>query len=47
LGPIGVIFFGFWALAVGYQVVRWRRAAGERRQQLNWLMAGGAAALNV
>ena len=43
--PIGFIFFGFWALAVGYQVVSWRRAAGERRQQLNWLMAGGAAAL--
>ena len=32
-------------LAVGYQVVSWRRSAGERRQQLNWLMAGGAAAL--
>jgi hypothetical protein len=44
-GPIGFIFFGFWALAVGYQVVSWRRATGERRQQLNWLMAGGAAAL--
>ena len=43
--PIGFIFFGFWALAVGYQVVSWRRAGGERRQQLNWLMAGGAAAL--
>ena len=43
--PIGFIFFGFWALAVGYQVVSWRRADGERRQQLNWLMAGGAAAL--
>jgi hypothetical protein len=44
-GPIGFIFFGFWALSVGYQVVSWRRSAGERRQQLNWLMAGGAAAL--
>ncbi|HEV2256455.1 MAG TPA: hypothetical protein VGS06_25200 [Streptosporangiaceae bacterium] len=44
-GPIGFIFFGFWALAVGYQVVNWRRAAGERRQQLSWLMAGAAAAL--
>jgi hypothetical protein len=43
--PVGLIFFAFWALAVGYQVVSWRRAAGERRQQLNWLMAGGAAAL--
>jgi hypothetical protein len=45
LGPIGVIFFGFWAVAVGYQVVKWRQTAGDRRQQLNWLMAGGAAAL--
>ncbi len=26
-------------------MVKWRRASGERRQQLNWLMAGGAAAL--
>jgi hypothetical protein len=43
--PVGLIFFAFWALAVGYQVVSWRRAACERRQQLNWLMAGGAAAL--
>jgi hypothetical protein len=44
-GLVALIFFVFWALAVGYQVVRWRRASGERRQQLNWLMAGGAAAL--
>ncbi len=43
--PIGVIFFAFWALCVGYQVVSWRRAVGERRQQFNWLMAGGAVAL--
>ena len=43
--PAGLIFLAFWALAVGYQVVSWRRAAGERRQQLNWLMAGGGAAL--
>ena len=43
--PVGLIFFTFWALAVGYQVVSWRRAAAERRQQLNWLMAGGGAAL--
>jgi hypothetical protein len=43
--PIGLIFFASWIVAVGYQVVSWRRAAGERRQQLSWLMAGGAAAL--
>ena len=44
-GPIGLIFFASWIVSVGYQVVNWRRAAGERRQQLSWLMAGGAAAL--
>ena len=27
--------------AIGYQVRRYRRAAGERRQQLKWLAAGG------
>jgi hypothetical protein len=44
-GLMGLIFFAFWALAVGYQVVSWRRASGERREQLSWLMAGGAVAL--
>ncbi len=43
--PVAFAFFAFWALAVVYQVVSWRRAYGERRQQLSWLMAGGAAAL--
>jgi hypothetical protein len=43
--PVALIFFAFWVLSVGYQVLSWRRAAGERRQQLSWLMAGGAAAL--
>jgi hypothetical protein len=42
--PVGITFFAFWALAAGYQVVSWRNAAGERRQQLSWLMAGGVAA---
>jgi hypothetical protein len=43
--PVGLIFFASWIVAVGYQVMSWRRASGERRQQLSWLMAGGAAAL--
>jgi hypothetical protein len=43
--PLGLTFFACWFVAVGYQVVSWRRAAGERRQQLSWLMAGGAVAL--
>jgi hypothetical protein len=43
--PVGLIFFASWIVSVGYQVVSWRRASGERHQQLSWLMAGGAAAL--
>jgi hypothetical protein len=43
--PLGLIFFACWFVAIGYQVVSWRLAAGERRQQLSWLMAGGAVAL--
>ena len=31
----------FWLSFVGRQVVSWRRSAGERRQQLKWLMSGG------
>jgi hypothetical protein len=43
--PVGLIFFAAWLLAVTYQIVCWRRSAGEARQQLSWLMAGGAVAL--
>ena len=43
--PMALIFFASWIFAVGYQLVSWRRASGERRQQLSWLMAGGAMAL--
>ena len=43
--PVGLTFFAAWLLAVAYQIVRWRRSAGESRQQLSWLMAGGAVAL--
>ena len=43
-GPVGLIFFAMWLLAVAYQIVRWRRAGGESRQQLSWLMAGRAVA---
>src|SRR5579859_5045270 len=35
----------FWVSFVLRQVLSWRRAAGERRAQLKWLMAGGAAAV--
>jgi hypothetical protein len=35
----------FWALFVTRQVLSWRRATGERRAQLKWLMAGSMAAV--
>jgi hypothetical protein len=40
---IGVIWLSF----VGHQVLSWRRAAGERRQQLKWLACGAAVSLCV
>jgi hypothetical protein len=43
--PAALVFFALWVLAVGYQVTAWRRSGGDARQQHNWLMAGGAAAL--
>ena len=33
----------FWIAFVARQVSSWRRAAGERRQQLKWLMSGSVA----
>jgi hypothetical protein len=33
----------FWVLFVARQVLSWRRATGERRAQLKWLMAGSVA----
>jgi hypothetical protein len=38
---IGVIWLSF----VGHQVLSWRRATGERRQQLKWLACGAIVAL--
>ena len=32
----------FWVSFVARQVLSWRRASGERRQQLKWLMSGAA-----
>jgi hypothetical protein len=44
-----IILFGavpvFWVLFVARQVLSWRRASGERRAQLKWLMAGSAASV--
>ncbi|MDQ2815729.1 MAG: hypothetical protein M3Z75_28760 [Actinomycetota bacterium] len=37
----------FWLSFVGYQVLSWRRSAGERRQQLKWLLSGGVVAISL
>jgi hypothetical protein len=36
------LFLLFWLASVAYQARRWRRATGERRAQLKWLMSGAA-----
>ncbi len=46
---VQLVFFpvlaGCWIVSLARQVLGYRRSAGERRQQLKWLMAGSAAAL--
>jgi hypothetical protein len=41
LGAIVILGLSF----VGHQVLSWRRAGGDRRQQLKWLACGGAVAV--
>jgi hypothetical protein len=41
-GPLIVITIGLSLVFIGRQVLGWRRAAGERRQQLKWLASGAA-----
>ena len=36
-----------WLSFVGHQVVSWRRATGERRQQLKWLASGAAITVSL
>jgi hypothetical protein len=36
-----VLFLAFWLSFAARQVVSWRRASGDRRQQFTWLMTGG------
>jgi hypothetical protein len=40
LGPVLILVI--WLSFVAHQVLSWRRATGERRQQLKWLAAGAA-----
>ena len=44
-GPAFVVVPLFWVAFVARQVLSWRRSAGDRRQQLKWLMAGAVMAL--
>jgi hypothetical protein len=44
-GAILIAVLAIWLSFVAHQVLRWRRAAGERRQQLKWLASGGMVTL--
>jgi hypothetical protein len=43
--PVLVVVPLFWPAFVARQVFSWRRSAGDRRQQLKWLMAGAVIGL--
>ena len=43
--PVLISIGAIWLSFVGRQVLSWRRAGGERRQQLKWLASGAAIAL--
>ncbi len=48
LTPIVYLAIGaIWLSFAGHQVLSWRRATGERRQQLKWLACGAAVTLCV
>jgi hypothetical protein len=40
------MFVGFWLAFVARQALSWRRASGERRQQLKWLLSGAIVCLS-
>jgi len=44
-GVILPVLAVFWLVFVAGQVLAWRRASGERRQQLKWLMSGAAVCM--
>jgi hypothetical protein len=44
-GTVFVAVPVFWPVFVARQVLSWRRSAGDRRQQLKWLMAGAVIAV--
>jgi hypothetical protein len=44
-GVVVIAIAAIWLAFVAHQVLSWRRASGERRQQLKWLACGGAITL--
>ena len=44
-GAILAAVLAIWLSFAAHQVLRWRRASGERRQQLKWLACGGMVTL--
>jgi hypothetical protein len=45
IAAVAVTLPMFWVSFVARQVLSWRRATGERRQQLKWLMSGAAVTI--
>ena len=39
------LFIAYWASFTGHQIASWRRSAGDEREQLKWLMSGGAVSI--
>ena len=44
-GVVVIAVAAIWLAFIAHQVLSWRRASGERRQQLKWLACGGAITL--
>jgi hypothetical protein len=44
--PLLAVFVAFWLAFVARQALSWRRASGERRQQLKWLLSGAIVCLS-
>jgi hypothetical protein len=44
--PLLAVFVAFWLAFVTRQALSWRRASGERRQQLKWLLSGATVCLS-
>jgi hypothetical protein len=41
------VLIAFWLVFVGHLLLSWRRAGGEQRQQLKWLLSGCAIAITL